>query len=205
MRNKFSGLKLHTCKEREQKKHWTLQSFRSFPQNSYCLTQQQEWLNRGSKTVDIPSDLSCWQSSLQTSQECILFIQEMSGVSLGVTDWPEMFISSCYMSQKQMAYSSHTVHLGGCSSQGPWPSGLTNNSRTEHWPSHFYFHILLNPLPLGPLKYILWVKIATCTNLRGSSSISMQNWWKILIYLDQRGACHLSNIAFQWGFSCIPS
>lgn len=70
-----------------------------------------------------------------------------------------------------MAYSSLTVHLGGCSSQGRWPSGLMNNSRTEHCPSHFYLHILLNPLLSGPLKYILWVKIATCTALRGFSKV----------------------------------
>lgn len=90
----------------------------------------------------------------------------MSGVSLGVTAWLVWNVHFLLLHKPEAdGLFFHTVHLGGCSSQGPWPSLLMNNSRTEHCPCYFYLHILLNPLPSGPLKYILWVKIAMCAIL----------------------------------------
>ena len=96
---------------------------------------------------------------------------------------------------------------------GPLAFGLMDGSSAEHCTSHFYFHILFNPLLSGLGKRVLWAKVAPRTTLGGFSEIpksSMQSWWKFQIHLHPRSGnlkCHLtfSGTSPTSGFKAAPS
>lgn len=181
-RNQFSGLKSHICKKKGNKKKTTHIRLHT---KLTLLGTSAKMTNRDSLAKHYTSCQIFLFGKFYYKLDknaCYLFKRSL------VFAWESLIglkgsLPPATLARADGLLFPHLVQLEGYSSRDPWPLEHMNNFRTEHCTTQFYFLILFNPLLSGSCKHVLWIKVATCTTLRGFSKIPqafpLQSRWKI--------------------------